>query len=87
MWHYYHQNDVYLYVVVLDDIVAPHNDTVDRSMRITPNHVNEYNIATVWETLYGDGNMSPHQPDKNEVSDYVRILLTRVHVRIGYGAI
>ena len=56
-------------------------------MRITPNHVNEYNIATVWETLYGDGNMSPHQPDKNEVSDYVRILLTRVHVRIGYGAI
>ena len=84
MWRYFHHNNTYRYVDVLDDIVASYNNTVHRSIKMTPNQVNEDNEATVWETLYGDENLSPPQPYRYKVGDHVRILSSRVQFRKGY---
>ena len=54
MWRYFHHNNTYRYVDVLDDIVASYNNTVHRSIKMAANQVNEDNGATVWETRYGD---------------------------------
>ena len=56
MWRYYHH--IYRCVDVFDTIVASCNNTVHRSIKMTPVQENENNETTVWESLYGDDTLS-----------------------------
>ena len=58
IWRYYHYNYAHRYVNVLEDIVAPYNHTVHRSIKLKPDQVDEHNEAEVWETFFGDWNHS-----------------------------
>ena len=86
LWRYFHHNNTYRYIDVLDNIVASYNNTFHRSIKMTPNEANRSNEMSPWENLYGDENLSPPQPYKFNIGDHVRILSSRVQFRKGYEA-
>ena len=54
MYRYFTANDTVEYLNIVDEIVDSYNNTYHRSIKMSPNSVNEKNENEVRNTLYGD---------------------------------
>ena len=54
MWKYCTQHNTKRWVDILDDATFNYNHSINRSIKMMPEDVNEENEGKVWLTLYGD---------------------------------
>lgn len=71
MWKYFTANKTSRYIDILQDLITAYNNTHHRSIKMTPNSVNDKNAHDVWNSLYGkhQKNIKP----KLKLGDTVRI--------------
>ena len=73
MWKYFDEHKTDQWIHILDDITHNYNNSVNRSIKMRPNQVNEDNAKQVWSTLYADKLSSDPPKPKFKVGDIVRV--------------
>ena len=73
MWRYFHEHKTEQWIHILDDITHNYNNSVNRSIKMKPNQVNEDNAKQVWSTLYADSLTGTTPKPKFKVGDIVRV--------------
>ena len=94
MWRYFTKNNTVKYIDILQKMVAAYNNSIHRSISMSPLEVNAKTSGAVWLQLYGPHSLSPstssfHRPSaiKNtdpSVGDSVRISKARRTFKKGY---
>lgn len=73
MFKYFTYANSYRYIDVLQDLLTSYNNTVHRTIKMTPAQVNDSNILTVYNNTYAQSAEQSRQDAKYEVGDHVRI--------------
>ena len=72
MWKYFYSASTYEWLDVLQDLTDNYNSSVNRSIKTTPDSVNDSNWTEVWQTLFSQDLGKPSEP-KFAVGESVRI--------------
>jgi hypothetical protein len=72
MWKYFYSASTYKWLDVLQDLTDNYNSSINRSIKTTPDSVNESNWTDVWKTLFSHDLGKPSEP-KFAVGESVRI--------------
>lgn len=88
MWRYLHHENTLKYADVLQDFVSSYNNSFHRTIKMTPNEVDESKIKQVYRNTYCDENafsssVSERKP-KLKVDDYVRLVKQKGTFEKGY---
>ncbi|CAB3991941.1 integrase core domain-containing [Paramuricea clavata] len=62
MWKYFYSASTYKWLDVLQDLTDNYNSSVNRSIKTTPDSVNESNWTKVWQTLFSHNLGKPSEP-------------------------
>ena len=84
MWRYFTFTDSFKYIDILDDLVESYNNSYHRSIKMTPNSVNETNESQVYINLYGLKTTKKSVKFKFKVGDYVRLSKVKKTFEKGY---
>ena len=85
MWKYFTDNNTYIYIDVLSDLVEDYNNTVHSSTKLTPVEASKKkNELTVWRNLYPDRYKINNLTPKFSVGDKVRISKKKKTFEKGY---
>lgn len=84
MFRYFTYTNSYRYVDVLQDLLESYNNTVHRTIKMTPAQVNDSNILTVYNNTYGKTREQPRTDAKFVVGDYVRVSKYKHILEKGY---
>lgn len=87
MWRYLHYVNTERYIDALEDLVNAYNNSYHRTIRMTPNSVNENNILQVYRNTYGKMNLTDktlYKKPKFKVNDYVRLAKEKGTFEKGY---
>ena len=71
MWKYFTKHNTKRWVHILDDITFNYNNSINRSIKMRPEDVNEENADKVWMTLYGK--VSASEKPRFKVGNVVRV--------------
>ncbi|CAB4027863.1 Hypothetical predicted protein [Paramuricea clavata] len=85
MWKYFYSASTYKWLDVLQDLTDNYNSSVNRSIKTTPDSVNESNWTEVWKTLFSHNLGKPSEP-KFAVGESVRISKYKSVFTKGYEA-
>ncbi|CAB4003913.1 integrase core domain-containing [Paramuricea clavata] len=85
MWKYFYSASTYKWLDVLQDLTDNYNSSVNRSIKTTPDSVNESNWTEVWKTLFSHNLGKPLEP-KFAVGESVRISKYKSVFTKGYEA-
>ncbi|CAB4002827.1 uncharacterized transposon-derived [Paramuricea clavata] len=85
MWKYFYSASTYKWLDVLQDLTDNYNSSVNRSIKTTPDSVNESNWTEVWKTLFSHNLGKPSEP-KFAVGKSVRISKYKSVFTKGYEA-
>ena len=83
MWKYFTANNTLKYIGILQKLVKSYNHSRHRSIGMRPVDVNEANVGTVWQNLYGSDSTKSTKYKFN-IGDQVRISKTRRTFKKGY---
>ena len=85
MWKYFTDNNTYVYIDILPDLVKDYNNTKHSSIKMTPVEASEKkNEFTVWKNLYPNRLDILHINPKFSVGDKVRISKKKKTFEKGY---
>jgi len=84
MWRYFTFSDSVKYIDILDDLIDSYNNTYHRSIKMTPNSVNETNESQVYINLYGLKTSKKPVKYRFKVDDYVRLSKVKKTFEKGY---
>ena len=82
MWKYFTANNTRRYVDVLPRLLQSYNNTRHSSLKTSPASINETNVKTTFQTLYGSRASSPKY--KFRVGDTVRLSKAKKTFDKGY---
>ncbi|CAB3982406.1 integrase core domain-containing [Paramuricea clavata] len=85
MWKYFYSASTYKWLDVLQDLTDNYNSSVNRSIKTSPDSVNESNWTEVWKTLFSHNLGKPSEP-KFAVGESVRISKYKSVFTKGYEA-
>ena len=85
MWKYFYSASTYRWLDVLQDLTDNYNSSVNRSIKTTPDSVNDSNRTEVWQTLFSQDLGKPSEP-KFAVGESVRISKYKSVFTKGYEA-
>jgi hypothetical protein len=85
MWKYFYSASTYRWLDVLQDLTDNYNSSVNRSIKTTPDSVNDSNWTEVWQTLFSQDLGKPSEP-KFTVGESVRISKYKSVFTKGYEA-
>ena len=89
MWRYLHYMNTHRYIDVLQDLVNAYNNSYHRTIRMSPNNVNQNNILQVYHNTYGKMKLidkTLYKKPKLRVDDYVRLSKGKATFEKGYEA-
>ncbi|CAB3993121.1 uncharacterized transposon-derived [Paramuricea clavata] len=72
MWKYFYSASTYKWLDVLQDFTDNYNSSVNRSIKVRPDSIDETNWTEVWKTLFSHDLGEPLKP-KFDVGESVRI--------------
>ena len=81
MWKWFTKNNTKTWIYILPDLIETYNNSIHRSIKMTPNQVNKGNELKVWMTLYGKLKKSKA---KLKRGTYVRISKIKKTFEKGY---
>jgi hypothetical protein len=86
MWRYFTFKNTYRYIDILQDLLLSYNHSFHSSIKMCPTEVNNDNIMTVWQNLYGRKEKKVHVTEYPllQVGDHVRITRYKHVFQKGY---
>ena len=84
LWRYFTYSKSSRFLHILPKIIKSYNNTYHRSIKMTPNEVNNQNKDKVWQNLYGNSVIPRNKTKPYKIGDCVRISKTRRVFDKGY---